>query len=182
MKISVIIPCYNEVITIKQVIEKFTKYLPEAEINVFDNNSRDNSIKLAKEVGAIVIEVNYQGKGEVVRRAFSDIDSDIVVDADMQYYILEIKKHIQYLLNRKLDMLNISSKIVDEDVHINGYIFGNDILIDFISMLFVKKFYDVLNREDSNIIHKLKTICVNYIYFYNNSKYKKLKPILQIAA
>lgn len=92
-KISVIIPCYNEEITIKQVIEEFKKYLQEAEINVFDNNSKDNSVKLAREAGAMVTEVNYQGKGEVVRRAFSDIDSDIyiMVDADMQYDISEIK-------------------------------------------------------------------------------------------
>ena len=59
MKISVIIPCYNEEITIKQVIEEFRKYLPEAEINVFDNNSKDNSVKLAKESGAIVTEKLY---------------------------------------------------------------------------------------------------------------------------
>ena len=89
MKISVIIPCYNEEITVKQVIEEFRRYLPEAEINVFDNNSEDNSVKLAKEAGAIVTEVSYQGKGEVIRRAFSDIEADmyIMVDADMQNYI-----------------------------------------------------------------------------------------------
>ena len=146
-KISVIIPCYNEEITIKQVIEEFKKYLQEAEINVFDNNSKDNSVKLAREAGAMVTEVNYQGKGEVVRRAFSDIDSDIyiMVDADMQYDISEIKKHIQYFLDRKLDMLNISREVVNEDVHRKGHTFGNAMLTGFANMLFSKKFDDMLS-------------------------------------
>ena len=146
-KISVIIPCYNEEITIKQVIEEFRKYLPEAEINVFDNNSKDNSVKLAKESGAIVTEVNYQGKGEVVRRAFSDVESDIyiMVDADMQYDISEIKKHIEYFLYNKLDMLNISREVVDEDVHRKGHTFGNAMLTGFANMLFGKQFEDMLS-------------------------------------
>ena len=146
-KISVIIPCYNEEITIKQVIDEFIKYLPEAEINVFDNNSKDKSIILAKEAGAIVTEVNYQGKGEVVRRAFADIDADIyiMVDADMQYDISEIKKHIEYFLDKKLDMLNISREVVDEDVHRKGHSFGNAMLTGFANMLFGKKFEDMLS-------------------------------------
>ena len=146
-KISVIIPCYNEEITIKQVIEEFRKYLPEAEINVFDNNSKDNSVKLAKESGAIVTEVNYQGKGEVIRRAFSDVESDIyiMVDADMQYDISEIKKHIEYFLYNKLDMLNISREVVDEDVHRKGHTFGNAMLTGFANMLFGKQFEDMLS-------------------------------------
>ena len=146
-KISVIVPCYNEEITIKQVIEEFRKLLPEAEINVFDNNSKDNSVKLAKEAGAIVTEVNYQGKGEVVRRAFSDIDADVyvMVDADMQYDISEIKKHIECFLYKKLDMLNISREVVDEDVHRKGHTFGNAMLTGFANMLFGKRFNDMLS-------------------------------------
>lgn len=147
MKISAIIPCYNEEITIKQVIEEFKKYLPEAEINVFDNNSKDNSLKLAKEAGAIVTEVNYQGKGEVVRRAFSDIEADmyIMVDADMQYDISEIKKHIEYFLDNKLDMLNISREAADEYVHRKGHSFGNAMLTGFANILFGKRFKDMLS-------------------------------------
>lgn len=147
MKISAIIPCYNEEITIKQVIEEFKKYLPEAEINVFDNNSKDNSLKLAKESGAIVTEVNYHGKGEVIRRAFSDIEADmyIMVDADMQYDISEIKKHIEYFLDNKLDMLNISREAADEYVHRKGHSFGNAMLTGFANILFGKRFKDMLS-------------------------------------
>lgn len=146
-KISIIIPCYNEELTIKQVIEEFKKYLPEAEINVFDNNSKDKSVLLAKEAGAIVTEVNYQGKGEVVRRAFADIDADIyiMVDADMQYDISEIKKHIAYFLDNRLDMLNISREVVDEDVHRKGHTFGNIMLTGFANALFGKRFNDMLS-------------------------------------
>ncbi|MEI0530818.1 glycosyltransferase family 2 protein [Brachyspira pilosicoli] len=147
IKTSIIIPCYNEELTIKQVIEEFKKYLPEAEINVFDNNSKDKSVLLAKEAGAIVTEVNYQGKGEVVRRAFADIDADIyiMVDADMQYDISEIKKHIAYFLDNRLDMLNISREVVDEDVHRKGHTFGNIMLTGFANALFGKRFNDMLS-------------------------------------
>ncbi|WP_300743508.1 glycosyltransferase family 2 protein [uncultured Brachyspira sp.] len=147
MKISVIIPCYNEEITIKQVIEEFRKYLPDAEINVFDNNSKDNSVILAKEAGAIVTEVNYQGKGEVIRRAFSDIESDIyiMVDADMQYDISKIKQYIDYFLYNKLDMLNIAREVVDENVHRKGHTFGNVVITGFANILFGKKINDMLS-------------------------------------
>ena len=86
----------------------------------------------------MVTEVNYQGKGEVVRRAFSDIDADvyIMVDADMQYDISEIKKHIEYFLDKKLDMLNISRKVIDEDVHRKGHTFGNAMLTGFANFIF----------------------------------------------
>ena len=67
MKIAAIIPCYNEEITIKQVIEDIKNYCPKCEIYVFDNNSSDNSYNIAKETGAIVDKVSYQGKGEVIR-------------------------------------------------------------------------------------------------------------------
>lgn len=82
MKIAAIIPCYNEELTIKQVICDIQKYCPKCEIYVFDNNSSDNSYNIAKETGAIVKKVMYQGKGEVVRNAFSIIDADIYILID----------------------------------------------------------------------------------------------------
>ena len=147
MKISVIIPCYNEEITISQVIEEFIKYLPECEINVFDNNSKDNSKKLAKQSGALVTDVNYQGKGEVVRKAFSDIEADIyiMVDGDMQYDISQIKNYINYFLDKKLDMLNIARNVVDRDVHRKFHTFGNIILTGFVNIFFGNRFKDVLS-------------------------------------
>ena len=147
MKIAAIIPCYNEELTIKQVICDIQKYCPKCEIYVFDNNSSDNSYKIAKETRAIVNKVSYQGKGEVVRRAFSDIDSDIyiMVDADMQYDLSEINNFINYFTENKLDMLNISREVVDETVHRKGHSFGNMMLTGFANFLFGKKFNDMLS-------------------------------------
>ena len=147
MKIATIIPCYNEELTIKQVICDIQKYCPKCEIYVFDNNSSDNSYKIAKETRAIVNKVSYQGKGEVVRRAFSDIDSDIyiMVDADMQYDLSEINNFINYFTENKLDMLNISREVVDETVHRKGHSFGNMMLTGFANFLFGKKFNDMLS-------------------------------------
>ena len=147
MKIAAIIPCYNEEFTIKQVICDIQKYCPKCEIYVFDNNSSDNSYNIAKETGAIVNKVSYQGKGEVVRRAFADIDSDIyiMVDADMQYDLSEINNFINYFTKNKLDMLNISREVVDETVHRKGHSFGNMMLTGFANFLFGKKFNDMLS-------------------------------------
>ena len=147
MKIAAIIPCYNEELTIKQVICDIQKYCPKCEIYVFDNNSSDNSYNIAKETGAIVNKVSYQGKGEVVRRAFADIDSDIyiMVDADMQYDLSEINNFINYFTKNKLDMLNISREVVDETVHRKGHSFGNMMLTGFANFLFGKKFNDMLS-------------------------------------
>lgn len=147
MKIAAIIPCYNEELTIKQVICDIQKYCPKCEIYVFDNNSSDNSYNIAKETRAIVNKVSYQGKGEVVRRAFADIDSDIyiMVDADMQYDLSEINNFINYFTENKLDMLNISREVVDETVHRKGHSFGNMMLTGFANFLFVKKFNDMLS-------------------------------------
>ena len=147
MKIAAIIPCYNEELTIKQVICDIQKYCPKCEIYVFDNNSFDNSYNIAKETGAIVNKVSYQGKGEVIRRAFADIDSDIyiMVDADMQYDLSEINNFINYFTENKLDMLNISREVVDETVHRKGHSFGNMMLTGFANFLFGKKFNDMLS-------------------------------------
>ncbi|WP_288681371.1 glycosyltransferase family 2 protein [uncultured Brachyspira sp.] len=144
---AAIIPCYNEELTIKQVICDIQKYCPKCEIYVFDNNSSDNSYNIAKETRAIVNKVSYQGKGEVVRRAFADIDSDIyiMVDADMQYDLSEINNFINYFTENKLDMLNISREVVDETVHRKGHSFGNMMLTGFANFIFGKKFNDMLS-------------------------------------
>ena len=81
-KTAVLIPCYNEALTIQKVIRDFKRELPEAEIYVYDNNSTDGSAELASEAGAIVRHEYRQGKGNVLRSMFSDIDADC--------YIMEI--------------------------------------------------------------------------------------------
>ena len=107
MKTAILIPCYNEAKTIKKVITDFKKVMPHADIYVYDNNSTDNTDKIAKESGAIVKYEYKQGKGNVVRSMFRQIDADcyIMVDGDDTYpakAALEIEKLI---LNGEADMV-----------------------------------------------------------------------------
>lgn len=106
-KIAVLIPCYNEEKTIRKVVADFKQYLPEADIYVYDNNSNDNTIEEAKIAGAIVVSELRQGKGNVVRSMFKDIDADIyvMVDGDDTYPADMIHEMIKPILENKADMV-----------------------------------------------------------------------------
>ena len=86
-KIAVLIPCYNESITIEKVVKDYKKELPEATIYVYDNNSNDNTDEIAKKAGAIVRYEYRQGKGNVIRTMFKDIEADcyLMIDGDDTY-------------------------------------------------------------------------------------------------
>ena len=105
-KIAVLIPCYNEELTIKAVIEDFKNVIPEADIYVYDNNSKDNTAKIAKEAGAIVVPEYRQGKGHVVRSMFRDIEADcyIMVDGDDTYPAKDAYNVAKLILENKADM------------------------------------------------------------------------------
>ena len=81
-KIAVLIPCYNESQTIKKVVEDWKKELPEATIYVYDNNSSDNTAAIAREAGAVVRYEYQQGKGNVIRRMFREIDAECYIMID----------------------------------------------------------------------------------------------------
>ena len=106
-KIAVLIPCYNEELTIVKVVKDFKKILPDADIYVYDNNSTDNSVKLAKNAGAIVRHEIRQGKGNVVRSMFRDIDADcyLMVDADDTYCAKDAKKMCNLILKDNYHIL-----------------------------------------------------------------------------
>lgn len=105
-KIAVLIPCYNEEITIGKVIDDFRKELPEADIYVFDNNSTDRSAEIAKEKNAIVIKEPKQGKGFVVVSMFQKIEADfyVMVDGDDTYPAESVHKLLTPVLNEEADM------------------------------------------------------------------------------
>ena len=86
-KIAVLIPCYNEEKTIKKVVEDWKKELPEATIYVYNNNSTDRTAEIAKEAGAVVRDEYQQGKGNVIRRMFREIDAQcyVMIDGDDRY-------------------------------------------------------------------------------------------------
>ena len=102
MKIAVLIPCYNEELSIERVVKDFKKELPEAEVYVYDNNSKDKTVEIAKSAGAIVRHEYNQGKGNVVRRMFREVEADIyvMVDGDDTYPADEVHKLIEPVANR----------------------------------------------------------------------------------
>lgn len=106
-KIAIIIPCHNEEITIKTVIEDCKKYLPQADIFVCDNNSTDNTAKIAKETGAVVMYETRQGKGNVIRKMLREIDADcyVMVDGDSTYSLNDIGQMCRFILNENIDMV-----------------------------------------------------------------------------
>ncbi|MDK2562937.1 glycosyltransferase family 2 protein [Romboutsia sedimentorum] len=105
-KIAVLVPCYNEELTIEAVIKDFKNVIPEADIYVYDNNSKDNTAQIAKELGAIVVPEYRQGKGNVVRSMFRDIEADcyIMVDGDDTYPAEDAYRVAQLVLENKADM------------------------------------------------------------------------------
>lgn len=106
-KIAVLIPCYNEAKTIEKVVNDFKKKLPEADIYVYDNNSSDNTDQIAKKAGAIVKYEYKQGKGNVIRSMFRDIDADcyLMVDGDDTYPAEDARKMCQAIISGKADMV-----------------------------------------------------------------------------
>lgn len=106
-KVAVLIPCYNEAKTIKKVVEDFKRELPEAKIYVYDNNSKDGTDKIAKEAGAIVKYETRQGKGNVIRTMFREIDAEcyIMVDGDDTYPAESTKEMVKAVLEEDVDMV-----------------------------------------------------------------------------
>ncbi len=106
-KIAIIIPCYNEEITIRTVIEDCKKYLPQADIYVCDNNSTDNTAKIAKETGAIVMYEMRQGKGNVIRKMFREVEADcyVMIDGDGAHPLDYANDMCNMVLKENIDMV-----------------------------------------------------------------------------
>ncbi len=144
---AVLIPCYNEERCIAQVIGDFRSVLPAAAIYVYDNNSTDRTKEIAQEAGALVRTETLQGKGNVVRRMFADIEADvyILVDGDDTYDAPSAPSMIGLLLDRQLDMVN-GRRISDSvNAYRRGHRFGNAALTGLISAIFGKRFTDILS-------------------------------------
>ena len=149
MKIAILIPCYNEEKTIKKVINDFQDELPDADIYVYDNNSTDNTIKIAKEAGAIVRKEIRQGKGNVVRTMFREIDADIyiMVDGDDTYPAKDVHKLIEPIINNEADMVvgdRLSKGDYQKQVKKSFHKLGNNIVRKSINLLFRSKLKDIM--------------------------------------
>ena len=147
-RIAVLIPCYNEAETIATVVEDFRRSLPNATIYVYDNNSTDKTAALARNSGAQVRVEGHQGKGNVVRRMFADIDANIyvLVDGDDTYDAESAPILVRQLLQSQLDMVVGSRLTAFEDTAFpQGHRFGNRLLTGFVTMLFKQNLTDMLS-------------------------------------
>jgi len=147
LNIAVLVPCYNEEQTVQQVVLDFKQALPESTIYVYDNNSKDNTVALARAAGAVVRQEALQGKGNVVRRMFADIDADIyiLVDGDATYDAKSAPLLIETMVNNHLDMLNASRVSQSEQAYRSGHQFGNKLLTKMVNLVFGKRLKDMLS-------------------------------------
>ena len=149
-KIAVLIPCYNEELTITKVINDFKNELPEAEIYVFDNNSKDNTASKAEEAGAIVKKEYNQGKGNVVRRMFREIDADIfvIVDGDDTYPAEFVHDLIKPIKENKADMVvgdRLSNGTYKKENKRKFHGFGNNLVKKVINKIFKANLNDIMS-------------------------------------
>jgi glycosyltransferase involved in cell wall biosynthesis len=147
MRIAVLVPCFNEEAAVATVVADFRKALPSAEIFVYDNNSSDRTIAVAREAGAQVRSEGRQGKGHVVRRMFADIDADIyvLVDGDATYEAASAPRMIDALLTDRLDMVVGFRVDQAETAYRRGHRTGNWMLTSFLSSVFGQAFRDILS-------------------------------------
>ena len=147
MKIAVVLPCYNEAATIAGVVKSFREVLPDADIYVFDNNSKDNTAQIAADAGAIVRFETRQGKGHVVRRMFADVEADIYVmaDGDGTYDAAVAPTLVQLMVKNKVDMVVGTRSGVTQDAGREGHAFGNKLFNRLYQSIFGRDFTDIFS-------------------------------------
>ena len=146
-RVAVLLPCYNEAAAIGQTVADFRAALPEADIYVYDNNSTDKTVDVAKAAGAIVRTERMQGKGNVVRRMFADVEADIYVmaDGDATYEAAAAPGLIDMLVAEQLDMVVGARKSEVEEAYRRGHRLGNKLLTGMLAWLFGRSFTDILS-------------------------------------
>jgi len=146
-RIAVLLPCYNEEAAIAQTVAGFRAALPSATIYVYDNNSKDRTVEVARAAGAVVRSERMQGKGNVVRRMFADIDADIYVmaDGDATYDAEAAPQLVRRLVDEQLDMV-VGSRVTQQDAaYRRGHVMGNKLLTGMLAKLFGRSFTDILS-------------------------------------
>jgi glycosyltransferase involved in cell wall biosynthesis len=145
--LAVLIPTYNEEVAIAKVVRDFQRVLPQAIIHVFDNNSSDGTVAIARSLGAVVRHVPLQGKGNVMRRMFADIEADvyILVDGDDTYHAESSLKMIDKLLGEGLDMVVGRRESVEVASYRAGHRLGNQLLTGCVAYMFGRRFTDMLS-------------------------------------
>ena len=145
-RLAVLVPCYNEEATVAKVVDDFRAALPGAEIYVYDNNSKDGTSAKAREAGAVVHSETRQGKGNVVRRMFADIEADvyILVDGDDTYDAAAAPSLIQQLIEDGLDIVSGKRIATGAAAYRRGHVLGNKLLTGLTSLMFKVRLGDML--------------------------------------
>jgi len=146
-RIAVLVPCFNEEVAIAKVVADFRAALPEATIYVYDNNSTDATVEVARRAGAAVGRERHQGKGNVVRRMFADVDADVIVlvDGDATYDAGSARRLVARLIEDRLDMVVAARVHRDEAAFRVGHRLGNRLFSAAVDWVFNATFSDILS-------------------------------------
>ncbi|CAA9521334.1 MAG: RfbJ protein [uncultured Sphingomonas sp.] len=146
-RIAVLLPCYNEEAAIAQTVAGFRAVLPTATVYVYDNNSRDRTVEVARGAGSVVRTERQQGKGHVVRRMFADIDADVYVmaDGDLTYDPAAAPLMVEQLLTEQLDMVVGTRQHEAKEAYRGGHVLGNRLFTGILAGLFGRSFSDIFS-------------------------------------
>ena len=146
-RIAVLIPCHNEEAAVARVIADFRHALPQADIHVFDNNSTDGTAERARTAGATVWQERRQGKGNVVRRMFAEIEADVyvMVDGDATYDAASAPAMVQLMLDQHLDMVVARRVSTEQEAYRAGHRSGNRLLTAAVGYIFGQQLTDILS-------------------------------------
>ena len=161
IEIAVLIPCKNEAVTIKKVVEDFRKQLPKAKIYIYDNNSTDDTARIAQEAGAIVRTEKRQGKGFVVESMFRNIEADIyvMVDGDDTYPVSRVMTLIYPIFAGKADMV-VGNRLVEFGDHSfrSFHLFGNRLVANVVNRIFNTNLQDLMSGYRAFSNHFVKEV------------------------
>jgi glycosyltransferase involved in cell wall biosynthesis len=147
LRIAILLPCYNEEAAVARTVADFRAALPDAAIYVYDNNSTDRTAEVAAAAGAIVRAERMQGKGNVVRRMFADVEAEIYVmaDGDATYDAAAAPELVRRLLAERLDMVVGARKSEVEEAYRRGHRIGNRLFTGLLARLFGRSFTDIFS-------------------------------------
>ena len=147
LEIAVLVPCYNEAASIAHVVADFAAGIPGATVYVYDNNSSDLTAEVAETAGAVVRHESMQGKGNVVRRMFADVDADvyILVDGDNTYEAAAAPEMVRLLVNNQLDMVTATRVTEQDAAYRRGHRTGNVMLTGIVRWIFGNRITDMLS-------------------------------------
>ena len=164
-KIAILVPCYNEEVTVRKVVTDALTYVPEATVYVYDNNSTDRTAEEAKAAGAVVVKAEKQGKGNVFKQMFEEIDADvyITIDGDDTYDLKQARVMIDKVINEGCDMV-IGDRLTSnyfKNKNLPFHSFGNRLVRFLVNHMFHYKFTDImtgLRALSPNFVKNIKIV------------------------